>query len=436
MSAPDGIWSISGLSRRSLLGLTGAAAGAVLLGACGSDNKGGATATINWWHIANTEPMLSVWAAAAKEYEAAHPGLKINITPLENEAFKAKLTTVTQAGTPPDIFHTWGGGVLKQQVDAGLVQDLTTSAAGWIGTLTPASVQAYVVGGKTYGIPFDIGMVGFWYNKDLFGRAGITSAPATWADLLAAVGKLKSAGITPIALAGADKWPGHYYWAYLAMRVGGLAALQQAAVDGSFDRPEFVAAGAHLADLVKLAPFQKGFLGATYSSPDGQAATMGNGQAAMELMGQWAASVQNSSSTDKKGLGDKLGFFTFPTVDGGKGKAGDAFGGGGGFAVGRNAPAQTLDLVRFLVNVDNQRKAAATGAVLPVAKGAEDAIKDPNLATVAKTLASATGFQLFLDQAYAPAIGQQVNDSVAALIAGTTSPEQVAQTIAKTAKNQ
>jgi raffinose/stachyose/melibiose transport system substrate-binding protein len=160
------------------------------------------------------------------------------------------------------------------------------------------------------------------------------------------------------------------------------------------------------------------------------------GLAAMELMGQWAPSVQDSSSTDKTGLGAKLGFFTFPTVDGGKGKAGDAFGGGGGFAVGRNAPPQTLDLVRFLVNVDNQRKAAATGAVLPVAKGAEDAIKDPNLATVAKALGTATGFQFFLDQAYAPAIGQQVNDSVAALIAGTASPEQVAQAITKTAKNQ
>jgi raffinose/stachyose/melibiose transport system substrate-binding protein len=426
---------MSGISRRSLLGLTGAAAGAVLLG-CGSNDHSGESTTINWWHISNTEPMLSVWAAAAAEYQAAHPGVKINITPLENEAFKAKLTTVTQAGSPPDIFHTWGGGVLKQQRDANLVQDLSTSAASWLPTLTSAAVQPYVIDSKTYGIPFDIGMVGFWYNKELFTRAGIAAAPATWTELITVVSTLKSAGITPIALAGADKWPGHYYWAYLAMRIGGLPTLQRAAVDGSFDGADFVAAGTRLAELVKLGPFQKGFLGATYSSPDGQAATMGNAGAAMELMGQWAPAVQNSSSASKKGLGDKLGFFPFPTVDGGKGKAGDAFGGGGGFAIGRNAPPQALDLVKFLVNVDNQRKAAKTGAVLPVAKGAEDAVTDPNLATVSKTLASATGFQLFLDQAYAPAIGQQVNDSVAELIAGTASPQQVAQTIAKTAKNQ
>lgn len=424
------------ISRRSFMSLTGAAVGAVVLGGCGSSSEGGGTVTLDWWHIANTEPMLSVWAEAAKAYEQAHPNVKINITPLENEAFKAKLTTVTQAGAPPDIFHTWGGGVLKQQVTAHLVQDLTNATAPWIDTLTPASLQAYVIDGKNYGIPFDIGMVGFWYNKELFARAGVSAPPATWADFLRAVRQLKAAGITPIALAGADKWPGHYYWAYLAMRVAGLSTLKQAAVDGGFDRQDFIAAGRHLKDLVDLGPFQKGFLAATYSSPDGQAATMGNAQAAMELMGQWAPTVQGSSSTTKGGLGDKLGFFPFPVVDGGKGTATDAFGGGGGFAVGRNAPPEALDVVKVLVDVVNQRKAAATGAVIPVAKGAEDAIKDPNLATVSKTLASATGFQLFLDQAYAPAVGQQVNDSVAELIAGTASPEQVAQVIAKTAKSQ
>ena len=65
----------------------------------------------------------------AKEYETAHPNVKVAIQPLENEAFKAKLTTVTQAGDPPDLFQSWGGGVLEQQVDAGLVKDLTADVA-------------------------------------------------------------------------------------------------------------------------------------------------------------------------------------------------------------------------------------------------------------------------------------------------------------------
>ena len=136
-------------------------------------------------------------------------------------------------------------------------------------------------------------MVGFWYNKELFAQAGHHRA----ADHLGRASSTRSRssrppGITPIALAGKEKWPGHFYWAYLAMRIGGLGALQQAGEDNNFATPDFVAAGQQLKELVDLQPFQKGFLGAEYGSPDGQAATMGNGGAAMELMGQWAPVVQ------------------------------------------------------------------------------------------------------------------------------------------------
>jgi raffinose/stachyose/melibiose transport system substrate-binding protein len=426
------------LSRRTLLGLTGAAATAVALAACGSKNEPAANGpqTINWWHIQNTEPMLPVWAKMAKDYEAAHTNVKINITSLENEAFKAKLTTVTQAGNPPDLFQSWGGGVLKQQVDAGLVKDLTGDTSSWIGNLLPAAVQPYTIDGKLYGIPWDMGMVGFWYNKDKFAQAGITSTPKTWSEFLTVVSTLKAKGITPIALAGKDKWPGHFYWAYLAVRVAGLDALKQAAVDHDFSKPDFVTAGARLKELVDLKPFQNGFLAAEYGSPDGQAATMGNGSAAIELMGQWAPSVEASSSASKNGIGDKLGFFPFPEVEGGKGKGSDAFGGGNGFAVGKNAPPATVDFLKYLLDVTQQRTEAATGAVMPTTKGAEDAMKDPNNIVVRQSLASATGFQLYLDQAFPPAVGQQVNDSVAELIAGTKSPDQVAKDITTTAKSQ
>ncbi|MFD9074285.1 ABC transporter substrate-binding protein, partial [Streptomyces lasiicapitis] len=43
---------------------------------------------------------------------------------------------------------------------------------------------------------------------------------------------------------------------------------------------------------------------------------------------------------------------------------------------------------------------------------------------------------LYLDQALPPAVGQEVNDSVAALIAGSKSPEQVTRSITQVAKSQ
>ncbi len=428
------------LTRRSVA--LGAAA-ALLLAGCGggdgdsnSSSSGGSAkkVTIEWWHIQNNPPLRPVWDQIAKQYMAQHPNVTIKLQPIENEAFKAKLTTTTQSGDAPDLFQTWGGGVLQQQADAGLVKDLTSDVQPWIGTLQPIALKPYTLDGKIYGVPWDNGMVGFWYNKALFKKAGIDTPPATWTAFLDGVSKLKSAGVTPIALGGQDKWPGMYYWSYLAMRIGGQDVFTKAAASNDFTGPDFIAAGQRLKQLVDLQPFQKGFLGAKFDTPDGEAAAVGGSKAAMELMGQWAPSVQEEQS--KKKLGDNLGFFPFPAVEGGKGKITDAFGGGNGFAIGKDAPAETVDFLKFFVSVQNQQTAAATGALLPTVKGAESAVKDTRAQQVLQTVNGATGFQLYLDQAFPPAVGQEVNDQVAALIAGKASPDQVAKAITTTAKTQ
>ncbi|HEX4817242.1 MAG TPA: extracellular solute-binding protein [Nonomuraea sp.] len=419
-------------------------AAAMLVAGCGGSGGDSATTetgqsgspgkvTLEWWHLSTAEPLKTLWAQRAQEYMAKNPNVTIKATVLENDAYKAKLTTITQSGQAPDLFATWGGGVLKQQIDAGLVKDISADVADVLPNFTPAALSAYQLDGKTYGLPTDIGLVGFWYNKKLFEKAGITQPPATWSAFLEDVKKLKAAGITPIALAGKEKWPGHYYWAYLALRIAGLDALKQAATDKDFTKPDFVAAGQQVKALADLQPFQKGFLGAAYSTPDGQSATVSNGKAAMELMGQWAPSVQKDSG---KGLGEDLGFFPFPAVEGGKGSIGDAFGGGGGLAVGVDAPKEAVDFVKFMTEMGNHSKAVEAGGVLPVLKGEENAVKDANLKQVASLLASASGYQLYLDQAYPPAVGQQVNDSVAELIAGTKTPDEVAADITEVAKSE
>ncbi|MGV9407642.1 extracellular solute-binding protein [Streptomyces sp. NPDC003667] len=425
------------LSRRGFLAASAAAGlGVTALSGCGGDSDGGSssgTTTIEWWNISTTQPTKTVWAGLAKKFEAQNPKVKVKIVQLENDAYKSKMTALTASGKLPDIFHTWGGGVLRQQVAAGLVEDLTDRTKPWAEGLLPVAGQPYLLDGKAYGIPFDIGMIGFWYNKALFKKAGISTPPTTWSGFLDTVRTLKSAGVTPIALAGKEKWPGMYYWAYLSMRTAGAEALQKAGDARDFTGADFVDAGRHLKELVALQPFQKGFLGAAYSTPTGQAATVGNGKAAMELMGQWAPVVEADSG---KGLGSDLGFFPFPAVEGGKGEITEVFGGGGGHALRKGAPQAAFDFLKFFASETTDRELVKKTGVLPVVPAAENALTNANLKAVQAQLKAATGFQLYLDQAYAPAVGQEVNDSVAALIAGSKSPEQVAQSITKTAKEE
>ncbi|MFE2104195.1 extracellular solute-binding protein, partial [Streptomyces sp. NPDC059468] len=327
------------LSRRGFLAASVAAGlGATALSGCGGDSDGGSssgTTTIEWWNISTTEPTKTVWAGLAKKFEAENPKVKVKIVQLENDAYKSKMTALTASGKLPDIFHTWGGGVLKQQADAGLVEELGDRTEPWADGLLPVARQPYLLDNKLYGIPFDIGMIGFWYNKALFEQAGVSAPPTTWSGFLDVVRRLKAKGITPLALAGKEKWPGMYYWAYLAMRTAGVDALRKADDAKDFTGAGFVEAGQHLEDLVRLQPFQKGFLGAAYSTPTGQAAAVGNGRAAMELMGQWAPVVEADAG---QGLGSDLGVFPFLEVEGGKGAITEVCGGGGGHALRKGAP--------------------------------------------------------------------------------------------------
>jgi raffinose/stachyose/melibiose transport system substrate-binding protein len=209
------------MKRRDFLASMGAAGVALsapsFLSACGgSTGSGGSNnVTFSWWHIQTQDPGKSYLQNVANQYMKQHPNVTIKLNVIENASFKDKLTTVMQSGSPPDLFHSWGGGVLYQYAKAGLVKDLTpTLQSAWGNSFNQSALSVYAQNGHTYGVPFDMGAVGFFYNKALFARAGITQTtqlPATWPDFLALVQKLKNAGITPIAVGEKEQWPGHYY---------------------------------------------------------------------------------------------------------------------------------------------------------------------------------------------------------------------------------
>ena len=278
-----------------------------------------------------------------------------------------------------------------------------------------------------------LGAVGFFYNKDLFAEAGLDpdNPPETWGEFLMAVEALKEAGITPIALGEKEKWTGHFWWAYLAIREGGEEAFLSAYNrEGSFTDEPFVKAGEDLAELIALEPFPEGFLGLGYGD---QAGLMGNGLAAMELMGQWAPGVQAGNSESGEGVGEALGWFPFPVVEGGMGSATDALGGGDGFAVGGNAPDEAVDFLRFLTNGENQRRGIEVGFSPPTVAGTEDLITDPIMMRIVEARNNAEYFQLYYDQFMPPAVGETINDGVEQLFAGVASPAEVAQQIEDTA---
>lgn len=390
-----------------------------------------ANVTVRWMHIEQNPEAAALLADAARKFEAANPGVKIEMQYLENDSYKKKLTTLLQSPDRPHIIYSWGGGVLREQVKAGVIEDITEPMKGaWGDRYAPAALQSYVLNGKNYGVPMLTNQVGFFYNKDLFAKAGVdASAIKTWPDLLAAVKKFQAAGITPIVAGGADKWPLHFYWSHLAMRIGGRAAFD-AALNGEgkgFASDTFVQAGEQFKQLADLKPFQAGFMGASYPQSTGQ---FGDGKGAMMLMLNGLLNTMRANAADKIGIpDDKLGWFDFPAVPGGKGDPSDALGGVNAWLVTKGSPKEATAFLRFLTDAQFQRAAAEKGLYIPVVKGAAEALKRPVLRQIGENVARAKNLQLYYDQMLGPAVGAVVNDVSANLAAGRVKPAEAAAAV-------
>ncbi len=389
-------------------------------------------------HVSENAAQKAVWNKIADDYNAAHPGVKVEFKYLENEAFKAKLPTMLQSDdSRPELFYSWGGGVMQAQDKAGFLKDITASVAPWEDTLAQTANDAFKVDGKVVGVPFEVGEVVFYYNKKLFEKAGVKAEDIkTWDDFLGAVKKLKAAGITPIVVGAGEKWPMHFYYSYLVMRIGGEHALADAKAgkDGGFKNATFVEAGKRLRELAALEPFQPGYLTTSHAQSSG---IFGDGKAAMDLMGQWLLGMQAPNSTTGKGLAEEdIGILSFPVVPGGKGKATDTLGGINGWLVSKSAPPEAVDFLKFFSQEKYAKEAAAKAAYIPVVKGSESAFTDPLFKRLADDLAKTTYHQNYFDQDLGPSVGRVINDASVSVAAGEMTPEAAAAAIQEAAEQQ
>lgn len=244
------------MNRTRVLRGVAVAAGLALLGACGTGGGGDDDSTnadgsteITWWHNSNTGDGKDYYDQVAKDFEAANPGVTVKVSAMQHEDMLTKLDAAFQAGDAPDIYMERGGGELADHVEAGLTKDISEAASEEIEKIG-GSVAGWQVDGKTYALPFSVGVVGFWYNKALFEQAGITEAPVTQEDFNAAVDKLKAAGIEPVSVGAGDKWPAAHYWYYYALRECSQDVLSDAVTSLDFSDACFMNAGADLEDLI------------------------------------------------------------------------------------------------------------------------------------------------------------------------------------------
>lgn len=157
-------------------GTTGAATGDATGGATG----GGEAVAMTFWHNSTTGEGRQYWEDTVADFEAANPGVTIEIQAIQNEDLDGKLQTALNSGDAPDIFMQRGGGKLADMVAAGQVMDI----ADMIDDATRTAVGegafgAYTIDGAIYAMPTSILPGGMFYTESLFEDAGIETPRRT-----------------------------------------------------------------------------------------------------------------------------------------------------------------------------------------------------------------------------------------------------------------
>lgn len=385
--------------------------------------------TIDLWHIQSTGTGPELIQQAVDRYTADHPDVTVEVVPMQNDPYKTRIRTSIGAGDAPCIFFSWGGGPLLEYVNAGQVLDLTDymQQDDYLSRFVPASLTNTSFDDKIYGVPVENTSVAVvWYNKAIFADLGLTP-PTTYDELLNVIATLKDNSIAPFALANKTKWTSSMYYMYLVDRLGGPGTFAAAAnrTGGSFEDEPFVRAGEIVQELVGGGAFNDGFNGLDYDTGQSRL-LLYSGRAAMELMGSWQISTVKTENPD---FYANMGFFPFPSIDGGTGDPSDVVG-----TVGDNfyhispsceAPDEAFDLLTYLIDDESVDLRIADGRVPPVV-GVAEKIEEPLLQEVVSMVEGAASVQLWYDQYLPPELGETHKDLMQALFGLEITPAEAA----------
>jgi multiple sugar transport system substrate-binding protein len=137
-----------------------------LLAGCGARSSG--PVTLRMWAMGREGEVVG---ELVKEFEAAHPGIRVHVQQIPWSAAHEKLLTAHVGGSLPDV----------GQLGNSWIAEFGTLQA--VESLDPGGIwDTNVLDGVTYGVPWYVDTRLLFYRKDLLARAGYSAMPTDWAS--------------------------------------------------------------------------------------------------------------------------------------------------------------------------------------------------------------------------------------------------------------
>ena len=178
---------------------------AVLVAACGTNQGGGGGGGTSQPSAAGSggaalSGELTVWAmgtegekldALADDFMKANPNVKVHITPVDWGEAHNKLLTSIAGRQSPDVTQlgtTWNAEFAKTGALDEVPGNIDKSKF-FEGAWNTATFN-----GKAYGVPWYVETRLLFYREDVLQKAGITTPPKTWDELMTAAKAIKDKG--------------------------------------------------------------------------------------------------------------------------------------------------------------------------------------------------------------------------------------------------
>jgi ABC-type glycerol-3-phosphate transport system substrate-binding protein len=172
----------------------------------GSTASGGKTLTIfDWSSLSNPGDK-----ALLQEYKK-QTGVTVQVVQAAqmNGDPQPWIASVMTGGTAPDIMTMGTTQEPWTDIKKGWWLNLAPYAMApdpyvpgnkhWIDLLAPGAANAlWFAPGRMYAMTTSGSDLGFFYNKDIFAKAGIARPPVTWTELISDLSKIKAAGYIPL----------------------------------------------------------------------------------------------------------------------------------------------------------------------------------------------------------------------------------------------
>jgi len=378
------------MRRTSAITLAGVTVLALTVSACGREDAGSAAPeTGKAVSSGAAKGTITMWAMGAegenlpkltKEFEAANPGVKVQVTAIPWDAAHDKFTTAITANKTPDVAMvgtTWMGEF------AGM--DALDPTPGEVdkSVFFEGAQKTTEVDGTSFGVPWYVETRLVYYRTDLAKKAGITTPPTDWDGLktMAKAMQDKAGAKYGIGLqaGGTGSWQSVMPFAWSA----GADLTKDGGKAYNFDSPEVLKATQYYQSFFTDGISDKAAPATPTTEPD-----FASGKVPMFISGPWMMSaVEKAGGGDK--FKDKYDVFQIPAD-----KMSSSFVGGSNLVVFKNTQNRdsSWKLVNWLSDPKTQVKWYGMSTDLPSVKSAwqDPALTaDTKLATFGKQLETA-----------------------------------------------